>query len=202
MHSETLPIASLQPHPANSNVMPKRLFGRLVAHIETTGNYPPIIVRPLDDAGDDTTDDQPANGRRYQILDGHHRVRALQQLGQIEARCEIWQVDEAQALVLLATLNRLEGADDPFRRASLLRELEQHMDRSQLARLLPEREKEIESLLALEKQAPMPLPAVPQEQLPVAVYFFLLPAQRDALEAALRATGFSREEALMKLVAP
>ena len=40
--------------------------------------------------------------------------------------------------MLLATLNRLEGQDDPLKRAELLRELSELASPKELARLLPE----------------------------------------------------------------
>src|ERR1041385_7198567 len=83
----SIPLAHLTPHPLNSNVMPAKLFDKLVANLGRTRRYPPVIVRPLPD--DEATASQ---GRRYQILDGHHRVKALAQLGVAEARCVVWEV--------------------------------------------------------------------------------------------------------------
>ena len=52
--------------------------------------------------------------------------------------CYVWPCDDRTALILLATLNRLEGQDDPLKRAELLRELTQLVSPEDLAQLLPE----------------------------------------------------------------
>ncbi|MCC7193336.1 MAG: ParB-like nuclease domain-containing protein [Phycisphaeraceae bacterium] len=187
-----IPIAQLRVHPANANVMPPPLFAKLAAHLERTDRYPPIIVRPLS-----AEEGEPV----YQILDGHHRVKALAQLGRREARCLVWPVDEGEALLLLSTLNRLSGRDDPHKRAALLEELAQRrgVELETLTRDLPEDLHSLKALLAL-RQTPPPAPPKALADFPVAVHFFLLPQQRRRLEARLRELGESREAALMSLV--
>src|SRR6266542_4202639 len=74
----------------------------------------------------------------YQLLDGHQRTEALRRLGHADALCFLWPCDHATALVLLATLNRLEGEDIPAKRADLLRELSALLPPEELALLLPE----------------------------------------------------------------
>ena len=39
-------------------------------------------------------------------------AEALRRLGRASARCEVWAVDDDEAMLLLATLNRLQGRDD------------------------------------------------------------------------------------------
>ena len=78
-----IPIKQLQPHPANSNVMAGSLLDNLIEHIKRHDRYPPIIVREL------------AGSQDYQIIDGHHRVRAVEKLGCAKARCVVWQADDA-----------------------------------------------------------------------------------------------------------
>src|SRR3989442_1264884 len=107
-----VPLDDLLPHPLNSNVMPPYLQAKLWAHIKRTGRYPFLVVRP-----------HPDEPGKYQVLDGHHRVAVLRDLGHTEARCDVWQVDDREAKLLLATLNRLQGQDLPRRRAQLLHEL-------------------------------------------------------------------------------
>jgi len=107
-----VPLDNLLPHPLNSNVMSPDLQAKLRAHIKWTGRYPFLVVRP--------PPDEPG---KYQVLDGHHRVAVLRDLGHTEARCDVWQVDDREAKLLLATLNRLQGQDQPLRRAELVHEL-------------------------------------------------------------------------------
>jgi ParB-like chromosome segregation protein Spo0J len=134
----TVPLADLVPHPLNANVMNEDLRAKLRAHIKRTGRYPFIVVRPY-----------PTEPGKYEILDGHHRVVILRELGQKEARCDAWDVNDREAKLLLATLNRLEGQDLPIKRAALIHELLADMNIRDLAGLLPENDKQLEELHAL-----------------------------------------------------
>jgi len=182
-----IPITELRPHPANSNTMPEKRLAKLAAHIGRTGRYPPVIVRPHEGA--------------YQILDGHHRVKALTQLGHTSAQCEVWEVDDREALVLLATLNRLEGGDDPRKRGALISALRAEMKLPELAKLLPEESGRLKALSALhDAPPPRPLPPAAVGEAPVAVTFFMSPAQRRRLDRWLREHGGPREVALLALI--
>lgn len=176
-----IPLDDLLPHPLNSNVMPPEYREKLSAHIRRTGRYPHVVVRP-----------HPSAPGKYEILDGHHRVSILRDLGHRDARCDVWDVDDREAHVLLATLNRLEGQDQPLRRAQLLHELLGEWSSEDLAALLPESEQEIEELHRLlefpaeEISAELEAEAAEREKsLPVVVYFVLTPAQASELETAI-----------------
>ncbi|MEM1211865.1 MAG: ParB N-terminal domain-containing protein [Planctomycetota bacterium] len=192
---EVLKIAldRLEAHPENANRMPADRFEKLVGHLERTDRYPPVIVREVD-----------ASGPRYQVLDGHHRVEALRRLGRGSALCVVWEVDEAEALLLLATLNRLSGDDDPVKRSALVARLRETVGEEALAARLPETKERLRALLKVHQAVPVPAAAKPLGVQPVAVTFFLLPGQRKALEGALRETakrvGGGREAALMRWV--
>lgn len=188
----------LRAHPANSNVMPERLVAKLADHIAETDRYPPLIVRQL--PAHVGVDGGPADEPVYQILDGHHRAEALKRLGKTTAECVVWRADDREALLLLATLNRLQGQDDPRRRAALLSALADRHDMKALAGLLPERADQLKKLLAINAHAPTPRAPQPLEDVPVAVHFFLLPRQKKRLDDRLRAVGGAREQALMKLI--
>ncbi len=181
-----LPIDRLEAHPSNSNVMPKGLFDKLVERIGETGRYPPVIVRPM--------------GDQYQVLDGHHRVAALRRLRHTSVQCVVWQVNDDQALLLLATLNRLSGDDHPLKRAALVSKLSKTMDTKQLADRLPEDAGRVRKLLALHAAPPPPQAPTPIEQMPVCLHFFLLPDERRAVEQVLKAHGGTREQALLDLL--
>src|SRR5512145_10264 len=135
---QMIPLDALLPHPLNSNVMSADLQAKLRAHIKRTGRYPFLVVRP-----------HPDQAGKYQVLDGHHRVAILRELGHREARVDVWQVDDREAKLLLATLNRLQGQDQPLRRAELIHELLGEMSVDDLAGLLPETDKQLEELHAL-----------------------------------------------------
>ena len=181
-----LPIDLLDDHPANSNVMPKALVEKLANEIKRTGLYPPVIVRSV--------------GERYQVLDGHHRVAVLRGLGHEEVQAVVWQADDEQALLLLASLNRLSGSDDPRKRASLIAQLNQSLDLSELAQRLPEDREKVRKLLELHAAPPSPKAPTPLDALPVSVHFFMLPKQRSAVERRLKEQGGTREAALLSLL--
>jgi ParB family chromosome partitioning protein len=117
----------LLPHPANANVMSEALREKLQRDIEIERDYEPLTVRP-----------HPTKPGYFQILGGHQRCVVLGRLGHDAALCYVWPCDGATALLLLATLNRLEGQDDPLKRAELLRELTALASPEELARFLPE----------------------------------------------------------------
>lgn len=122
-----VPLDRLRPHPANANVMSEERLEKLAENIRRERDYPPLVVRP-----------HPDEEGCYQLLDGHQRADVLRRLGHQEADCYVWPCDDRTALVLLATLNRLEGQDDPLKRAELLRELSELASPEELAQLLPE----------------------------------------------------------------
>ncbi len=184
--TRALPLDRLDPHPANSNVMPKALLDKLASEIKHTGFYPPVIVRPI--------------GDRYQILDGHHRVTVLKQLGHAAVLAVVWQADDQQALLLLATLNRMRGDDDPRKRAALLAKLRQSMDIKEIAQRLPEDSDRVRKLLAIHAAPSSPKPPTPIGQMPVSLHFFLLPDQKRAVEQRLREQGGPREAALLDIL--
>ena len=176
-----IPLDDLVPHPLNSNVMPPEYREKLLAHIRRTGRYPFLVVRP-----------HPTEPGKYQVLDGHHRIGVLRELGHSEARCDVWDVDDREAKLLLATLNRLEGQDQPLRRAQLLHELLGEWNAADLGGLLPETEAEILDLHSLlefpadEIAEQLAAEAEDREKaLPVVIHFVVSHEQAELIEAAV-----------------
>ena len=185
----TIALDLLDDHPDNANRMGEELLAKLVAHIRDNGNYPPLIIRP-----------HPQHAGRYQILDGHHRAKALHQLGRTEACCEIWDVDDGQTDLLLLTLNRLCGEDDPYRRGALLKRVATLCDLKELAAKIPEDVHRIRKLIETTQAPPSPLPPPDLASMPQAVTFFLTAGQRDRLFDRLKAVARDRSEALVALL--
>jgi len=205
MQIESILLDRLQAHPYNSNVMSSAAFETLKAHIERTDQYPPIVVRPPPESPESPeasatpgTGTAPGESDRHQILDGHHRVQALRQLGYREACCVVWPVDDEQALTLLATLNRLEGKDDPHKRASLLEALEQRLEPEALAQKLPESPSQLKRMIEANHAPPTPQPPPAPATMPEAMHFFFTPAVRRQVDAALRRVDGDRHRALLK----
>jgi ParB-like chromosome segregation protein Spo0J len=176
-----IPLTDLLPHPLNANVMSYEMREKLKAHIKRTDRYPYLIVRPHPDQPD-----------KYQVLDGHHRIAVLRELGHVDALCDIWEVDDREANLLLATLNRLEGQDVPIRRAELIHELLGEMSLSDLAGLLPETDGQLEELHALLEFPADEIAALLDEQaeeeekvLPRVLSFVVTPDQERVIEEAV-----------------
>lgn len=135
---ESVGIDKLIAHPANPNRMSNSTFGKLTAHIERTGNYEPVIVRP-----------HPKRVDCFEIINGHHRVRALKKLGCKTCDCIVWHVDDSESLLLLATLNRLGGHDVLEKKAELIKILSERFSTKDLSKQLPDTKTAIERLSRL-----------------------------------------------------
>lgn len=133
--TRTILLDDIIPHPLNPNRMDPGFLEKLKVHIKRTGRYPHLIVR-----------EHPEIEGKYQLLDGEHRRIALREIGEISARCDVWDVSDREAQIYLATLNRLQGQDIPVRRAELVHELLKELDMGDLAGLLPETEEQLDQL--------------------------------------------------------
>ena len=174
MQIEKIALDKLLAHPSNANVMNEETLRKLRRHIEKQGFYEPLAVRP-----------HPAKPNCYQLLNGHHRKRVLEQLEHQYADCVVWQANDEQAFMLLATLNRLSGQDDPYKRAELLETLSQRFGQEDLLKQLPEKRAQLEKVLACRKPPEVVSPqALPE--MPLAMTFFVSGEQKATIEASLR----------------
>ncbi len=165
-------LDKLVAHPDNPNEMSGCNFAKLVRNIKLSGRYEPLIVRPC-----------PKDAGSFQIINGEHRYRALAKLGWEEADCIVWDVDDEQTDILLATLNRLCGADKLDKKIKLLERLNSRIKSAELAKLLPATAKQIERLTDLK------LPKMPARVSPGAfanpMVFFVTEKQQRIVEEAL-----------------
>jgi len=159
-------------HPDNPNRMSKAKLAKLVRNIEQTGRYEPIIVRP-----------HPQSKDCFQIINGEHRCKALAKLGYKEVNSIVWDVDDGQADILLATLNRLVGTDQIDRKLALLKRLNKKIKADELAKLLPATAKQIERLINL-KRPKQPV-NINVESFANPMVFFVNDAQQEIIENAL-----------------
>jgi hypothetical protein len=70
-------------------------------------------------------------------------------LGYKTADAVAWDIDDAEADILLATLNRLAGSDVLDKKLTLLKKLTNQMQPAQLAKLLPQSASQLERLTNL-----------------------------------------------------
>jgi ParB/RepB/Spo0J family partition protein len=168
----TIAIDKFVAHPDNPNRMSKAAFAKLVRNIKRTGRYEPLIVRP-----------DPTKGESgfFQIINGHHRWLALKQLGYKTADSVVWDIDDQQTEIFLATLNRLTGSDVLDKKLRLLKKLTERMPVTELGKILPQSSRQLQRLMNLK------LPSVPAnaDLWLVPIVFFVDHVQQKIIEEAL-----------------
>jgi ParB-like chromosome segregation protein Spo0J len=174
----SIPIDKLTAHTSNPNRMSKRNFARLVRNIERTGRYEPLVVR--------------RHGDDFQIINGHHRCKALKQLGYETADAVVWDVDDAEADILLTTLNRLGGSDMLDRKLDLLERINREMNAREMTKLLPFTRSQIEKLRHI--KIPSAPAKIDVKSFAVPMVFFLSNNQQQTVKQALSLTNESLAE--------
>lgn len=182
-----IPLDRIDPHPDNPNRMDDATLAKLERLVGASGTCPPLIVRP-----------HPTDADRYQLLDGHHRCLVLRRLGHDVARCEVWTVDDADADLLLVTLNRLHGRDDPAQRGRVLARLADARGLAILVDRLPETAARLQRLIDLAAAPPTPAPPPKADDLPQAITFFLRAPVLRRLRRRLRAIDPDPSRALVR----
>ncbi|MGD8499191.1 MAG: ParB/RepB/Spo0J family partition protein [Phycisphaerales bacterium] len=169
-------IEKLVAHPDNPNRMSKGNFAKLVRNIERTGRYEPLMVRPC-----------PGKTGHFQIINGHHRCQALRELGYETADVIVWDIDDRDTEILLATINRLGGSDILEKKRALLRRLNYRTQARDLARLLPSTRRQIERLSHL--KVPTTPAKVTANCFANPLVFFVSNEQQKTVQEALSLAG-------------
>ncbi len=174
---KSISLSKVVAHPKNANVMSGETFRKLVRNIERTGRYEPVVVRP-----------HPKKKDCFEIINGHHRIKALEQLGYKQVDCVVWDVDDKETEILLTTLNRLCGRGKLSKRIALLNGLKRRMGTVKLAKFLPVTAKQIERLTNLRMPS---VPANPvMNNFASVMVFFVTDQQRTVIEKGIeRAVG-------------
>src|SRR5580698_10537528 len=86
---------------------------RLLASLAESGQQTPIVVVVSQD-----------NSQRYLVIDGYKRIAALEQLGRDTVDATVWEMSEAEALVLSRSL-RFSPQESALEQGWLLAEMEQ-----------------------------------------------------------------------------
>lgn len=184
-----IPLALVLGHPDNANKMGAGVYKKLLSAMREKGRYPALIVRP-----------HPTETGAFQVLDGHFRCQALRDVGAVEAVCQVWHVDDDEALVLLASLNRLRGRDDPKLRSSLIKKLAAKHSLEELGRRLPETSKGIASLMRLGDSSTSVSVGGAGTSGVSAFTVFLTPIQRARLDKRLKAIATNASLAFCMLL--
>jgi ParB-like chromosome segregation protein Spo0J len=173
-----IPIDKLVAHPGSPNRISKRNFARLVRNIERTGRYEPLVVRRQGDC--------------FQIINGRNRRLALNQLGYETADAVVWDVNDAEADMLLCSLNRLGGSDVLGKKLALLERINSRMDARDMAKLLPFTRSQIEKLKNM--RVPSAPAKVDVRSFAVPMVFFLSGEQHQIIAKALASTPARNEK--------
>jgi ParB/RepB/Spo0J family partition protein len=172
---QSVTLDKLIAHPDNPNRQSKSNFAKLVRNIERSGRYEPIVVRP-----------HPEQNDCFQIINGHHRYKALAKLGYKTADCVVWDVDNKQTDILLATLNRLSGSDELGKKLALLKRLNSKINCVQLSKLLPQTAKQIERLTCF--KIPREPAKANEKTFANPLVFFANDSQQQTIEQAISLT--------------
>lgn len=98
-----IPARLIRPRPDNPNAMDEPRYNALKRLIERYGFLEPVLVRPLD---------EPDGEYEYEMVQGHHRMRAMVELGHDVIPCIIRDLTDAEAAALQVGMNRVRGELD------------------------------------------------------------------------------------------
>ena len=183
---QSIALDKLVAHPDNPNRMSKAKFAKLIRNIERTGRYEPLVVRPC-----------PQKPDCFQIINGHHRWRALKELGYKTAEVVVWAVNDRDTDLLLATLNRLGGSDVLDKKLALLKRLNKSAFNgrtAKLAKLLPQTSSQIKRLTELKISDCRKAVENHQPQILNPLVFFLNDKQQEVVAKAMSAAMSEVEE--------
>jgi ParB/RepB/Spo0J family partition protein len=156
---------------------------RLIASLAEHGQQTPIIVIETDG--------------RYLVIDGHKRVAALQQLGRDTVEAVVWEMSEAEALVLEHTLRMGEPAT-ALEQGWLLQEMESRLGCSieELARRFDRSKNWVASRLALVETLPASVQQLVREgKLAASLAMrYLVPVARISVEHCRRMAAAFAEQ--------
>lgn len=103
MNIQLIPLSLLDPHPQNPRLAPRQdVVDQIATQIQVTGKFEPmyaLIVRPC--------------GTRYQIVSGHHRTLAAQQVGLTDVPCWVQGMTDDEAYMALVLTN-IQGELHPL----------------------------------------------------------------------------------------
>lgn len=148
MHHQNIPVGEIADAPRNPNVMSTSQYQGLVAAIHLEGFQVPILVRPAEKCGYPLPD-----GEAYEIIDGHHRVRAVRELmesGQMSGEsiaAIVIRADDVQAQRMAVAMARIRGEVNLGVAAEIVADLSKRMSDEDLAAYVGYTEADIADLI-------------------------------------------------------
>lgn len=181
MKVEKIAMGDIRENSYNPNRMEPEIFKSLVNTIRDHGFVQPLVVRKM--------------RKKYEIVDGAHRFRALRELGWEEADCVVVTDKAAMARLRTLEMNRLRGRMDHFGITKML----ERMRRPAVEKYLALNEKHYARMRELVKPLP-PVRMLPAPKLPLVVEFLMRREDAAVVRKALEAAGGeSRNESLLKI---
>lgn len=148
---------------------------RLIASLAETGQQTPIVV--IEQQG------------RYLVIDGHKRIAALEQLGRDTVEAAVWEMSEAEALVLERSM-RTSQPETALEQGWLLAEMESRLGCSieELARRFDRSKTWVANRIALVETLPQPVQQLVREGkiAPAMAMRYLAPVARVNVEHCQR----------------
>jgi len=133
-------VTDIRPNPWNPNVMPPAMMEHLKKEYKRVGYIQPIVVRPVEHEKS-----KPA----YEMVDGEHRWKIGIESGFKTMKAVVVKLSDEEAKITTVNLNRIKGADDPFKLADLLKDLNQTLELDQISELLNMPITELETMFEL-----------------------------------------------------
>jgi len=134
--SSTVSVSKLVPNPWNPNRQNDFIFQKEKASIKKFGFVAPIIVRE--------------NGKKFEIIDGEHRLKAAIELGMKDVSINnLGKLTDPVAKQLTIVLNETKGEPDPIDLAKLVTDLSQDIDVEALAAVLPYTDEQLTGMMEL-----------------------------------------------------
>lgn len=131
-----IPIDRIRPNPWNPNVMDAEMMEKEKASITEYGMIVPILVRQV-------------GVNIWEIIDGEHRYETCKLLGHKEILCvDLGLMSDQKAKKLTIIANDLRGQSDPNKLNQLVEDLAKNESIEDLAKLLPQSQAELESMIA------------------------------------------------------
>ena len=132
-----VPLSELGVAEWNANRVSAGVLGKLRRSIVEFGVVENLVARP-----------HPDRVGVLEVISGNHRLELYRELGMESAPVVVVEVDDARARLLAQVLNRTRGSDDPVAKRELLERVLASLSVVEVLGLLPEPERDLDSILA------------------------------------------------------
>jgi ParB family chromosome partitioning protein len=180
MDIQKIKIDRIHPNTWNPNHLKKRLYEKLKSYIKAEGAVLPLVLRL-----------HPSKRGCFEIIDGFHRWKIYQELGQAEVNAVVLDIPDEKARILSVNLNYMRGSAKPMEYARLIHDLSEKLTLDDLSLLLPEDKPQL-----LDKLELLKLPSDLKEDLEsksseneketlTTIHFQVTAGEKEIIDAAL-----------------